>query len=39
MALSRATELVCMAMRKEDVTEELSNKLVTQGWNIKDICI
>lgn len=39
VALSRATELVCMAMRKEDVTEELSNKLVTQGWNIKDICI
>ena len=39
VALSRATELVCMAMRKEDVTEELINKLVTQGWSIKDICI
>lgn len=39
VALSRATELVCMAMRKEDVTEEIINKLTTQGWSIKNICI
>jgi len=35
VALSRATELVCMAMRKEDINPENIELLQCLGWNIK----
>lgn len=37
VALSRPTELVCMAMRREDVSDIDIEKLISKGWNIEVI--